>query len=33
MLHGDMVPSENLPEGVKDKDKINIAAMAVYGFI
>jgi hypothetical protein len=33
MLHGDMVPSEMLSEGVKDKDKINIAAMAVYGFI
>ncbi len=33
MIHGDMVPFEELSEGVKDKDKINIAAMAAYGFI
>ena len=33
MLHGDMVPFERLSEGVKDKDKINIAAMAAYDFI
>lgn len=33
MIHGDMVPFEQLSEGVKDKDKINIAAMAAYDFI
>lgn len=33
MIHGDMVPFEQLADGVKDKDKINIAAMAVHGFI
>ena len=33
MIHGDMVPFEELSEGVKDKDKINIAAMAACGFI
>lgn len=33
MIHGDMVPFERLSEGVKDKDKINIAAMAACGFI
>ena len=33
MIHGDMVPFEDLTEGVKDKDKINIAAMAACGFI
>lgn len=33
MRHGDMVPFENLSGPVKDKDKINIAAMAVWNFI
>lgn len=33
MIHGDMVPFEQLSEGVKDKDKINIAAMAAYDLI
>ena len=33
MIHGDMVPFEQLSEGVKDKDKINIAAMAACGFV
>jgi hypothetical protein len=33
MLHGDMIPFEQLSEVVKDKDKIHIAAMAACGFI
>ena len=33
MLHGDMVPFEQLSDGVKDKDKVNIAAMAACGFM
>ena len=33
MLHEDMIPFEELSDKVKDKDKINIAAMAVYGFL
>lgn len=33
MLHGDMIPFEELPEDVRDKDKIDIAAMAVFGFL
>ena len=33
MTHGDMVPFEELSDKVKDKDKINIAAMAAYGFL
>lgn len=33
MLHGDMVPFEALSEVVKDKDKINLAALAVWDFI
>ena len=33
MIHGDMVPFGLLAGAVKDKDKINIAAMAVHGFI
>ncbi|MBQ7693512.1 MAG: hypothetical protein IJT50_00140 [Lentisphaeria bacterium] len=33
MIHGDMIPFEELPDEVRDKDKINIAAMAAYGFL
>ena len=33
MFHGAMIPFEGLPEKVKDKDKINIAAMAACGFL
>ena len=33
MLHGDMVPFDQLADAVKDKDKINIAAMAAFDFI
>lgn len=33
MLHGDMVPFERLSDEVKDKDKVNIAAMVACGFI
>ena len=33
MIHGDMVPFEELSDEVKDKDKINIAAMAAFGFL
>ena len=33
MIHGDMIPFEELPDEVKDKDKINIAAMAAYEFL
>jgi hypothetical protein len=33
MAHDNMVKFENLPDEVKDKDKINIAAMAAFGFI
>jgi len=33
MIHGDMIPFEELREDVRDKDKINIAAMAVFGFL
>lgn len=32
MIHGDMIPFEELSEAVKDKDKIIIAAMAAFGF-
>ena len=33
MLHGDMIPFEELHAEVKDKDKINIAAMVACGFL
>lgn len=33
LIHGDMIPFEELSDEVKDKDKINIAAMAAYGFL
>ena len=33
LVHGDMVPFKDLNPGVKDKDKICIAAMAAHGFI
>ena len=33
MLHEDMIPFEDLLDEVKDKDKINIAAMAAYKFL
>ena len=33
MLHGDMIPFEDLSDSVKDKDKINIAAMIACGFL
>ena len=33
MIHGDMIPFEELQDAVKDKDKIVIAAMAAFGFI
>ena len=33
MKHEDMIPFEDLMDEVKDKDKINIAAMAAYGFL
>lgn len=33
MIHGDMVPFAQLSEDVKDKDKVNIAAMAAFNFI
>ena len=32
MMHGDMIPFEDLSESVKDKDKIVIAAMTAFGF-
>ena len=33
MLHEDMIPFEELSDDIKDKDKINIAAMAAYKFL
>lgn len=33
LLHRNMIPFEELTDEDKDKDKINIAAMAVYGFL